>query len=509
MSSLWFPRVLSLGVGFLSLSQEILLVRLVSFAYNGTPKAFAFVLAFFLVGVAVGAHIGKQLCRTSKSLYGAAAIALALAALLDTLIPFVIDKVLWRVGALVLLALMIAYAAALKSVVFPIAHHLGSASRGPNVGSSVSKVYFANIIGSTLGPVVTGFVLLDHFSLAQCLLFIATGSACLAMLCAVIAKANPIAATAGVIGLLTTVLIWSPPPLIENMIRAGDQALTIRRVVENRSGIIHTIRSQDGDDATYGGNVYDGRINTDLRVNSNGINRAYLLAALHPAPRRVLIVGLSSGAWAWVVSSIPGVDTIDVVEINPGYLTVINDYPQLSSLLHDARITHHIDDARRWLRRHPEARYDLIVMNTTFHWRAYATNLLSIEFLEILKSHLAAQGVVAYNATGSPDVYETAGRAFSFVRKYDSFVYASDHDFLAGLTSGKLRIWTMSHDGSRLLDPDVASDRIAVAKLFAVPFQTVGQLERGSKRPLQVISDDNLLTEYKYGLPYFLIPQLD
>jgi spermidine synthase len=125
-------------------------------------------------------------------------------------------------------------------------------------------------------------------------------------------------------------------------------------------------------------------------------------------------------------------------------------------------------------------------MNTTLHWRAYATNLLSIEFLEILKSHLAAQGVVAYNATGSPDVYETAGRVFSFVRKYDTFVYASDHDFLAGLTSGKVRIWAMSRDGSRLLDPDVASDRIAVAKLFAVPFQTIGQLKQGSKRPLEV-----------------------
>ena len=50
---------------------------------------------------------------------------------------------------------------------------------------------------------------------------------------------------------------------------------------------------------------------------------------------------------------------------------------------------------------------------------------------------------------------------------------------------------------------------IAVAKLFAVPFQTIGQLEKASKRPLEVITDDNLLTEYKYGLPYFLIPHLD
>ena len=48
--------------------------------------------------------------------------------------------------------------AAIKSVLFPIVHHLGSSSSGPRVGRSVSNIYFGNIIGATLGPVMTGFL---------------------------------------------------------------------------------------------------------------------------------------------------------------------------------------------------------------------------------------------------------------------------------------------------------------------------------------------------------------
>ena len=130
----------------------------------------------------------------------------------------------------------------------------------------------------------------------------------------------------------------------------------------NRSGIIHVLRDRTGD-VTNGNNVYDGRINTDLRINSNGVNRVYVLAAPHPAPRRVLVIGLSSGAWTPILSRMPGVEHIDVVEINPGYIEVIRRYAAVSAILDDSRITIHFDDGRRWLRRNSGAKYDMIVMS--------------------------------------------------------------------------------------------------------------------------------------------------
>jgi len=37
-------------------------------------------------------------------------------------------------------------------------------------------------------------------------------------------------------------------------------------------------------------------------------------------------------------------------------------------------------------------------------------------------------------------------------------------------------------------------------------FQTVEDIERNAGRPLEVITDDNLLTEYKYGRRLDLFP---
>ncbi len=74
--------------------------------------------------------------------------------------------------------------AALKSVMFPIAHHLGSQQSGARIGRSVSKVYFGNIVGSTLGPIVTGYVLLDRLTLDGCLFLVGVTTGLLRFLCA-------------------------------------------------------------------------------------------------------------------------------------------------------------------------------------------------------------------------------------------------------------------------------------------------------------------------------------
>jgi spermidine synthase len=66
------------------------------------------------------------------------------------------------------------------------------------------------------------------------------------------------------------------------------------RVVETRSGVI----TVDQSGAVFGNGMYDGRFNTDLTQDVNGILRPYALSLFHPAPHDVLMIGLSSGSWA-------------------------------------------------------------------------------------------------------------------------------------------------------------------------------------------------------------------
>lgn len=46
---------------------------------------------------------------------------------------------------------------------------------------------------------------------------------------------------------------------------------------------------------------------------------------------------------------------------------VFGQYPAVKPLLDDPRVHMHFDDGRRWLKRHPEETYDLLVMNSTFY----------------------------------------------------------------------------------------------------------------------------------------------
>jgi spermidine synthase len=180
-------------------------------------------------------------------------------------------------------------------------------------------------------------------------------------------------------------------------------------------------------DATiYGNAVYDGAFNTDPNHDVNHVMRAYALSLFHPNPKRILMIGLSSGSWAQILANHPDVETLDIVEINPGYIPLIRDYPEVASLLRNPRVHIAVDDGRRWLVSHPDARYDAIVSNTSFYWRDHSSVLLSADFLEIVRPHLNPGGVYFYNTTGSEDVVATGLRVFPYGLRVQNFVALSD-----------------------------------------------------------------------------------
>lgn len=497
--------MLAFAAGFMSLSVEILWVRLIGFAHFGVPQAFAFVLVVFLAGVALGAVLGKRFCTGHERALGAAGVALLLAGAIDIATPWLIAASIAGPFAFLAKVVLILTSAALKAVAFPIAHHLGSSDAGGKLGRSLSRVYFFNIIGSTLGPIVFGFFLLDFISLQAG--FTVIGLFCVAVGALLVARLRaayvfyPLAGLAVVASFLVD---HKSSHLVRVMAGEGD-ALKVHYVVENRQGIIHTTEGESAaeGDAVFGGNVYDGRTNVDLLVNSNRIDRAYLLTSLTQAPKNILVLGLSTGAWTRVVSAIPGVERIDVVEINPGYLELIKRYPSVSPLLDDKRVSIHIDDGRRWLKRNPGARYDLVVMNTSFHWRANSTNLLSRNFLQELKGHMTPQAILAFNSTRSPDVLETAANVFPHAYRWMNFIYCADFDFREpGADVQRQRLAQLSLEGRPLLDFSRERDRQALAAMRAQQFETVDQVAAKTGRPLEIITDDNMITEYKYGMGF-------
>lgn len=504
LSRYYAPILISMLVGFSSLSIEVLWVRIISFSLKTIPQAFAYVLIIFLFGIAVGAFIGKRVCASNKyDLYAVSSQVLMIASVIDiTSLHFL--NLQGHYHNILMSSLLIFLTASLKSIVFPIAHHLGSNDR-QQVAKSVSYVYFGNIIGSTLGPLIAGFFLLAYMTTAQAFYVIGAVtmlSALLSMMYAerreIIVKYILILFVIGstIVTLMPNEDIWYR--LFENSGKyAKNPDGSFKNTIESHYGVINVVGSETGD-IVYGFGIYDGRINTKLSNNSNIIDRAYRIAGFHNKPNNVLIIGLSTGSWANVVSWIPDVQKIDVVEIDPGYLELIRGYPEVSGVLDDSRFSFFIDDGRRWLNRHPDVKYDLILMNTTYHFRNNITNLLSLEFFKLIKSKLNEDGVFYYNTTGSPEAFHTATLVFKNSFKYRSFVVASDSKIPLDDNITISRLAAMQDNQGHIFDMK-SKDKVDIEAMLNVPMVSYAEYKEKINRKIDTITDNNPVTEYKHG----------
>jgi spermidine synthase len=492
-------------VGFLSLSQEIVWVRLVGFGHGGRPHAFSIVLAAFLLGIAIGALVGRWRCRSASNLVKDLGFFLVWAGLIDILILFFSPFALLPNGmSMILLSVFVLITAALKGVAFPIVHQLGTqVIDNKKLGRSVSRIYAANVIGSTVGPLVTGFVLLNFFIAGQVFALIGLATSLVGLYIGYRdhwSSRQLRVMSAFLVVALGGTLVTPFDPLVHVASRAGPKS-EVSTMIQSRQGIVHLATTDDGGgNITYGGNVYDGRTSTDLSKNLNRLDRAYLLAVLHPKPRRVLVVGLSTGAWTRVVAGFEGVEQIDVVEINPAYLALVRDSTEFSALMNDSRIRFYVDDARRWLRANPHKKYDLIVQNTTFHWRAYATMMLSSDYFLEIRQHLNPGGISAVNTTGSLDVYYTATKVFNHVLRYENFAYMSDTPMLRhanaekALRNAKLGV-------NLAFSPPILSTNGIGDKLLSQSLESASDYLEKHKSNIapELITDINLVPELRHG----------
>lgn len=509
-------RFISFWVGFASLSLEIAWVRLYGYANSSTPQAFAYVLMVYLLGIAFGAQVGKRICQTSsyKKIERTSLLVLCISAPIAVASPWIYlhSQGLALDGILAPFAVFVT--AASLSVLFPITHHLGtpkdSIAAITAKGKHFSHVYVLNVTGAALGPLVTGYILLEHLTITQIFPTLATLIALIALIAWALTGSTRkiptlVAATAAL-----TVSLWSlhyslqtPDALVRSFALVGGHKVIATH--ENRHGIITiaedypTKRFGESfiDHLVYGGNVYDGKVNVSLERNTNGLERPLALHVLQPKAKNVLILGLSIGSWLTVVEGFPGVEAIDVIEINPGYLEMAKSYSPQKRALEDPRVTMVIDDARRWLQYHPDRKYDLILMNTTWHWRANSSMLLSKEMMELARRHLSDQGVLAFNATGSVDAFYTVTKVFKEVRRYQNFIYAADWNPFDNASQPEAwkRLSNVTIDGS----PGFRQNSVKIVEYSKIPFSAIEKDLKQLNRPPELITDDNMLVEYKYG----------
>jgi spermidine synthase len=485
--------LIAFAAGFIALSHEILWYRVYSYVSMGAAEAFALMLGAYLVGIALGAYGARALCRRGAVPLPAVAWLLAASVLAYFLPPLVSWMVTWlEVWEATLPA--VAATAALLGAVFPLISHAGVAP-DERSGSRISYLYLANILGAVAGSLGTGFVLLDRWPLATVawLLACASLASALALAAARGQRGARLLLSVGAATLVAALLLALEAPLYGSLYERLQYGTGYRpgerfaHVVENKSGVIAV--SKTG--TVFGHGAFDGVFDTSL----NGMLRAYAVAGLHPAPRDVLMIGLSSGSWAAATAAFGPLERLTIVEINPGYLELLPRYPIVAGLLNDPRVRIEIDDARRWLVRNPARRFDVIVANGTFHWRAHATNLLSEEFVALVRSHLRPGGLYYFNATGSDRAAQTAASAFSHVLRLANCIAASDAPLAFDPAAWRRALRGARVSGHPVFEHGEHSERAALARIAELTEPEARLRARVARARL--LTDDNMGSEWR------------
>lgn len=522
-----FPAALLLSffAGCIALGYEIAWFRVFAIASSDRAPAFALLLATYLSGIAAGSFLSERFTANwslAQTRWLIACLFLLSGCFSLCLVPLVAvmvssDLPLFRtISGLMQQSYLAAapaffFVAMLLGSVFPLLSRLAVA---PDrlAARRVSFLYAANILGSVCGSLGIGFVLMQYLSLRSIAASLSVASVIIGV--AVLASSGFRLPQRAPVWMYAFALVCvAPIPVVlsqyhllfERLIfhRRPEAKVPYAHVVENRNGVVAVL----ADGSVFGGGVYDGAFLIDPAHDANLIVRALALSAIHPNPRRVLVIGLASGSWAQALIHHPQTESMDVIEINPGYLSLIKQYPVVSSLLSNPKAHIYVDDGRRWLLAHPNEKYDLIVTNSTYHWRDHATTLLSADFYRLVRLHLSPGGIYYFNSTESDQALATALSVFPYGLRVINFLAVSDLpiEFDAARWLALLREYRI--DGRSLFDPlDPSSDRVlsayaALAQTLREPPRFIGLETASSLRarlgPQRLITDDNMGLEWE------------
>jgi hypothetical protein len=165
------------------------------------------------------------------------------------------------------------------------------------------------------------------------------------------------------------------------------------------------------------------------------------------------------------------------------------------------------------LEAHPNAKFDAILVNTTFHFRSNSSNLLSVEFDRIIQRHLNPGGVYLFNATGSIRTLRTGCLSFKYGFRVLNNVIVSDSPFDLDVARWRRVLTAYAIDGKRMFPADSPAQRQSfddfVAMLSGSDDERFDPADRHKEScesllqrtaALPLITDDNMGTEWRYPL---------
>ncbi len=397
----WAPVLAAACAGGVAMSLEVSWMRLAALLLGASVHAFAWVLAVFLAGVAVGAAWGVRGSGLARPLG-----ALGLLAVLGTW--SFSEAPLWLAGGFDLVgpsgswllqmslsALAMAGAPVASGMVF--ARCLARVGGSPSAGTAA--VLGANTLAGVIGAACTGLWALPALALPGA-----------------VHAAGLVAALGAAVGrrplwlVATGLLAWAAPEwdaklhavgIHQRVSDLGDRSrVGVRAFAHQGWDLLHYEQGRTAAVAvgrsSTSGNMWLS-INGKVDASTGADMSTQLLSAILPARisdrrERALVVGLASGVTAGALLK-EGVQHLDVVEIEPAVVRASRLFDEVSGApLDDPRTRLLVGDARAVLQDAGPA-YDVIVSEPSNPWITGVSNLFTREYWSLGKARLAPGGV--------------------------------------------------------------------------------------------------------------------
>lgn len=385
-TSLWITAAVTGAVGMgLELCWSRLSGPLLAARSGSDAVAFAIVLAAVVLGIGIGGVLARRIPNGMGRPLGWSQAVLAVLTWL-TLEPA--RELLLGAGRYPITeALLPLLPAVWLGASFPLLSN-ALAESGQKASTSLGRLYAINTAGAVVGSLATGFVLMPWLGAQRLAVLLGMASACVALSAFVRARAQvPAAAfTALALALGGTLLVVAPPVAGARVLPPDDVVLDS---VEGLQG--STLVSVRGDERALTSSGHRiGAANLNGPVNDHAL-RALGPTALHPNPKRVLAIGLGTGATAQAFLSVDSVEELVVVELDPNMRTLLHHFGT-EGILKDPRLRI-VDGDGRWFVRTNTEQWDVISVDAYGPKTASAT-FYTAEFYAQARARLSPGGAV-------------------------------------------------------------------------------------------------------------------
>ena len=486
--------------GFTALRLEVMWTRAMSTTIGSTTYSFTIMLAAFLAGIWIGSwiHATFPLRKINESVqFGVVLFGIGATSLISTqLIPSIPKLVVWlnvfiyhdteqiTFGTSILASFAVMLVPSIfMGIAFPVASQ-ARARLVQKFGESVGDTLGLNTIGSILGSLSAGFLLIPALGLQGGMLFasfVAIGWALIVLASAWAAHAPARSYAVPAIIVLALIGVAAGPLLVPRWDLkelatfrhdrigiyvqskgAESSQLNDLELAFYQEGHSSTVAVVDGGHEQFKRGTRAIIVNGKIVATDSPPDMAHQLllghvpTLLHPDPKSALIIGYGSGVTLGAVSTHHGIENITLVEIEPAVLEAGPLFRHINEdVLNDPRLEVVIQDGRNFVKTTNQT-FDVITADPVHPWAAGSAYLYTTNYYTQASARLNDGGVmcqwvplVALSEENVKSIVATFAENFKYVSVWSTYA-----DLVLTGTNSPIDI-SMERLAERISEPDV------------------------------------------------------